>query len=272
MTFARLAAVLLCLMPRLALGEPTAMIVFGHKLEIYKSQEGDDLLKVDGKQMVTEHDIDIAEIGTIGSAGFAVGTTSPGGNACEGSLFILSFVNKEAVRIDGPLDTCGPITYKTDKERIVVESPARPGVNGARWTWSVNGFGPAETLKFAASTGTGWNMLRSRSINHPLDLLGHTEFTTQLRKLLGPAVYATLPRLLSGPGSVKYDGNVMVADACQAHSCDDTSVLIVVDIGAQKLMIALKDADKPAIVAPWVADWPTATATEFGNWRRKWPN
>jgi hypothetical protein len=272
MTGVRLAALLLCLMPRLALGEPTTMTVFGHKLEIYKSQEGDDLLTVDGKKLVTEHYIDIAEIGTIGAAGFAIGTTRPGGNACEGSLFILSFAEKEPVRIDGPLDTCGPVTYKTEKERIVVESPARPGTNGARWIWTMKGFGPAEALKFAASTGTGWNMLRSRSIDHPVDLLRHTEFTTQLRKLLGPAAYAALPRLLSGPGSVKYDGNVMVADPCQAHSCDDTSVLIVVDIGAQKVMIALKDTDKPAIVAPWGADWPAATAADLGSWRRKWPN
>ncbi|WP_074119449.1 hypothetical protein [Bradyrhizobium sp. AS23.2] len=272
MSSVRLAALLFCLMPQLAFGEPTAMTVFGNKLEIYKNKEGDELLTVDGKKLVTEHYVNIAEIGTIGAAGFAIGTTSPGGNACEGSLFILSFVEKEPVRIDGPLDTCGPVTYKTEKQRIVVETPAMPGANGARWTWTVNGFGPAEALKFAASTGNGWNMLRSRSIDHPVDLLRHTEFTAQLRKLLGPAAYATLPRLLSGPGSVKYNGNVVMADACQAHSCDDTSVLIVIDIGSQKLMVALKDTDRPPIVAPWVAGWPAATVADLGSWRRRWPN
>jgi hypothetical protein len=272
MTCIRLIALLLCLMPQLALAETMNMIVFGHKLEIIKTKESEEALSVDGKKLVTSQYVDISEIGTIGAAGFAVGTTSPGGNACEGSLFVLSFPEKEPVRIDRPLDTCGPVTYKIDKDRIVAESPATPGINGARWTWTVKGFGPAETLKFAATTGTGWNMLRSRSIDHPADLLKHTEFTTQLRKLLGPAAYATLPRLLSGPGSVKYDGNVAIADACQAHSCDDTSVLIVVDIGSQKLMIALKDTDKPAIVAPWVADWPPVTTAGLGSWRRKWPN
>ncbi|WP_441234848.1 hypothetical protein [Bradyrhizobium sp. 930_D9_N1_4] len=271
MTGIRLLTLLLCLMPQLAFAERLNMIAFGHKLEIIKNKEDEDALSVDGKKFVTSQYVDINEVGTIGAAGFAIGTTSPGGNACDGSLFILSFPEKEPVRIDGPLDTCGPVTYKIDKDRIVAESPASPGINGARWTWTVNGFGPAEILKFTTTTGTGWNMLRNRSINHPADLLKHTEFTSQLRKLLGPAAYASLPRLLNGPGSIRYDGNVAIADACQAHSCDDTSVLIAVDIGSQKLMIALKDTDKPAIVAPWVTDWPPVTAADFGKWRRKWP-
>jgi hypothetical protein len=222
--------------------------------------------------LVSSQYINLEEVGSFANTGFAIGTTSPGGNACEGSLFVLSFVAGEPTRIDGPLDTCGPLDRKIENNRIIVETQASPSRDGFRWTWTSNGFGPAEALKFAAASGKGWSALRSRSIQHPSELLQHAEFSAQLAKQLGQARYPSLARLLSGPGDVQYDSNVMIAEACQAHSCDDTSVLIAIDIATQKMGIALKDKLNPLSVTPKDSDWPETAKAYLRGWRAKWRN
>jgi hypothetical protein len=271
MTSLRLAILILCLSTQFALASSTNIKVFGHDLEIYSKAQGDnEQLTIDKKPLLKEQYIEIKEIGALENTGFAIGSTSAGGNACEGSLFVLSFAAKEPTRIDGPLDTCGPVEYKVEKDRIVFEVRATPNGDGARWVWTTSGFGPAEALKFAPIGGTGWTDLRSRSIQHPGDLLKHAEFSKQLTRLLG-VQYSSFKRVVNGPGAVHYDSNVMIGEACQSHSCDDTSVLVAIDIASQKLAVALKDANKPIMIVPRDSDWPEAATAYLRRWRTKWP-
>lgn len=270
---ALVTSVLLVLVPHIAVASPTELTLFGHKVQILsKVQYGPEILTVDKKQLVTDQYVKLREIGSFGNTAFAIGTTSPGGNACEGSLFILSFPAGEPTRIDGPLDTCDSLGYRVERDRIVVESQPSPSRDGSRWIWTTNGFGSAETIKFTPTRGTGWNALRSRSVQHPSDLLQHSEFSVQLSKLLGQPRYSALPRILTGPGDVHYENNVLVAEACQAHSCDDTSALIAIDIASQGIAIALKDGSSPSFVAPRDTDWPDAAKSYLRRWRAKWRN
>lgn len=270
---AQFTTLLICLLPQIAFASPTVLTLFGHRVEIFsKAQYDPEILTVDKKQLVTDQYLNLKEIGSFGGTAFAIGTTSPGGNACEGSLFVLSFSTGEPTRIDGPLDTCDLLEYRVERDRIVIESKPSPSRDGSRWVWTTNGFGSAETIKFSPTSGTGWNALRSRSVQHPSELLRHSEFSAQLTKLVGQSRYSSLPRILSGPGQVQYENNVLVAEACQARSCDDTSVLIAIDIASQKSVIALKDGTNPPFVAPRDTDWPDAAKTYLRRWRAKWRN
>jgi hypothetical protein len=167
-------------------------------LEIYSKAQGDgELLVIDKKQFLKDQYLDIKEVGVFGNIGFAIGSNSSGGNACDASLFILSFPTNEPTRIDGPLAACA-VQYKIEKAGIVVETRATPNMDGTRWIWTLNGFGPPETLKFVAVGGTGWNALRSRSIQHPNELLEHAELSEGLMKLLG-SQYPTFTRIQMDP-------------------------------------------------------------------------
>lgn len=270
---AHFTTLFLCLLPHIAFASPTELTLFGHRVQILsKVQYGPEVLTVDEKQLVTEQYVSLKEIGLLGETAFAIGTTNPGGNACEGSLFVLSFIAGAPTRVDGPLNTCAPLEYRVERSRIVVESQPSPTGDGSRWIWTTNGFGSPETIKFAPTSGAGWNALRSRSVKHPSELLKHSEFSALLAKLLGQSRYSSLPRILTGPGDVQYESNILIAEACQAHSCDDTSVLIAIDIASQKMAIALKDGSNPRFIAPRDDEWPDAAKSSLRRWRAKWRN
>ena len=261
---------LLCLLPRMASAEDMEITVFGHKLVVYAAEhEVNSILKVDGKELVRQPIVAIKEIGSFANTGFVIGITGPEGNNCDGSVFILSFVEGAPPRIDGPLDVCSVLSWKVDRDRIVVEDPAFPKRDGSRWTWTVNGFGPPEKLKFAGPGGKGWSALQNKSIGHPGNLLRYKDFTTRLSELLGQARYKSLNEALAGPGSAQYDGDVFVGDACQAHACPFAAAIIAIDISSQKVAVALKYGDNPLFVAPPEADWPDAAKSHFREWRAK---
>jgi hypothetical protein len=270
---AHFTTLFLCLLPHIAFASPTELTLFGHRVQILsKVQYGPEVLTVDEKHLVTEQYVSLKEIGLLGETAFAIGTTSPGGNACEGSLFVLSFIAGAPTRVDGPLDTCDLLRYRVEHDRIVVESQPSPSGDGSRWIWTANGFGAAEIVRFAPTTGAGWNALRSRLVQHPSELLQHSEFSSLLGKLLGHSRYSSLPRILTGPGNVQYESNTLIAEACQAHSCNDTSALIAIEIASQRVAIALKDGSNARFVVPRDDEWPDVAKPYLRRWRAKWRN
>ena len=249
------------------------LIAFGHKLVIGHAEEGgDEILKVDGKEMVRQPIVAIKEIGALLNTGFVIGITAPQGNDCDGSVFILSFTEGAPPRIDGPLDVCSVLSWKVERDRVVVEDPAFSMRDGSRWIWTANGFGAPEKLKYAGPSGKGWSALQSKSVKHPGNLLRYKDFNTLLTKLLGQSRYKSLSEALSGPGSAQYEGDVFVGDACQAHACPFASALIAIDIASQKVAVALKYGDSPLFVSPPEADWPQAAKSHFREWRANQQN
>jgi hypothetical protein len=48
------------------------------------------------------------------------------------------------------------------------------------------------------------------------------------------------------------------------------SLLITVDLATNRLYLALKRGDEPAIVAPEQTTWPSRAQKELGEWTSQW--
>jgi hypothetical protein len=62
----------------------------------------------------------------------------------------------------------------------------------------------------------------------------------------------------------------MLGKACQAGDCGLGSLLIAVDLATNRLCLALKHGDKPAIIAPEQTTWPPSAQKELGEWTSQW--
>jgi hypothetical protein len=169
-----------------------------------------------------------------------------------------------------PLDSCWEVKQTIEQDRIVFQVPASPTADGQRWIWTPAGLGPVETLKFKMADN-GWDALRKGAIHHSVDLLGYRELAQALKKTVSETRYEDLKRLTSGPGQISSDGNMFYGEACQAHaSGGDTDLLIAIDVAARRILVAMKDSDKPPLIMPADANWPPGAKRKLEDWRSKW--
>jgi hypothetical protein len=195
---------------------------------------------------------------------------SAGGNACESSYFVLSFPRGEAPRIDGPLDSCLPSSYRVGNDSILVDVKPTSTAEGRRWTWAPQGgFSPPEIIAFVPSRADGWNAMRSRTIDHPTRLLSYADSASLVTERVPARLRDAIQRIAAGPGIVQYRDGVAVAFACQAHSCDDTTLLIAADIPSRRVFVAIKDSSGPPSINPSFAQWPPAAGAEVAKFREK---
>jgi hypothetical protein len=247
-----------------------SMKMFGHAVEIRKSTDGQEQLLVDKKILLKDQYISLDEIATVDGTPSVIGQRSAGGNACNGSAFILSFPTNAAVKIDGPLDSCNPNETTVEEKQITVRVAPTPQTPGSQWIWSPSsGFSAEKSIAFAAKQDDGWTALRSRSIDHPSGLLDYADLTRLIDARIGKAK-ASFISVSSGPGSAQYRNNLLIATSCRAHSCDDTSLLVVVDIAARQVFVALKDGAASLIIAPQSAGWPSGARFELVAFQQKW--
>ena len=108
-----------------AFASPINMKMFGHVVEIRKTTDGQEQLYVDKKVLLKDQYISLEEIATVDGIPSVIGQRSAGGNACNGSAFILSFPARAAVKIDGPLDACNPNETRIEEKQIIVEVAPR---------------------------------------------------------------------------------------------------------------------------------------------------
>lgn len=253
-----------------ACASPMSLRMFGHSVEIKQASDGQERLVVDKKLLLKDQYISLKELALVDGVATLIGERSAGGNACSGSIFILSFPINAAVRIDGPLDACSPGDTKIEEGMITVLAAPTPQAPGSLWTWTpASGFSVEKKVEFAANQGDGWTALRSRSIDHPSALLTYADLRRLVDDEIGSAK-SSLVSAASGPGSVEYRDNILVARSCRAHSCDDTDLLIVMDISSKRAFVALKDGTPPPLIAPNGRDWPSSARSELLAFRRKW--
>lgn len=253
-----------------ASASPISMKMFGHAVEILKTADDQEQLAVDKKVLLKDQYISLEEVATVDGVPSVVGQRSAGGNICDGSAFILSFPRNAPVRIDGPLDSCNSSKTIIEETRIVVTVAPTAQTAGAEWTWSPSsGFSTAISIPFSARQEDGWVALRSRSIDHPSALLGYADLSRLIEKRVGLAK-ASFVGLSSGPGSAEYRNNLLIAMSCRAHSCDDTSLLVVMDIAARQVFVALRDGPAPALIVPQAAGWPSGARSELSAFQKKW--
>lgn len=165
--FALVAAVPMFVYATVASSSPFAMTLFGHQVSI--SPSGDQFkLEIDEREVLRNYYLDLDEIYVINGTPTVVGTSSGGGNACEGAPFIVSFPRNESPRLDGPLDTCFGVKVEASDIALTLSTAPTPNEPGKRWTWTPSdGIKEAESAAFVADVSKGWPQLRERTASHP---------------------------------------------------------------------------------------------------------
>ncbi|WP_349434288.1 hypothetical protein [Pararhizobium sp. A13] len=267
--FALVAAVPMFVYATVASSSPFAMTLFGHQVSI--SPSGDQFkLEIDEREVLRNYYLDLDEIYVINGTPTVVGTSSGGGNACEGAPFIVSFPRNESPRLDGPLDTCFGVKVEASDIALTLSTAPTPNEPGKRWTWTPSdGIKEAESAAFVADVSKGWPQLRERTASHPADLLDYAELNEEITRLAGPD--ATLVNdILMGVGSGKYDGDLFVGTSCSRHMCLDQEAIVIADIPHKTIYLAWKPSGQKIKVNPEVKSWPERPRAALRNWAAKW--
>lgn len=246
------------------------MQLFGHHVVITKGEDSQDSLKIDDREVIKNYYVDIEEMHVIDGRAVAVGTSSAGGNACEGSPFVISFPQGQKPRIDGPLDSCLPVTVKPSDSKLTLSTPPTPNEPGQRWEWTASaGFKEVQGETFVADTSKGWDQLRERSVTHPGGLLDYAEVAAEINRLAG-GDKALINDILLGVGSGEFKGDLFVGTACSRHMCMDQEAVVVADLASRTVYLAWKPSGQKIKVNPGVKTWPEKAKVELRQWAAKW--
>ncbi|TCU10020.1 hypothetical protein [Rhizobium sullae] len=246
------------------------MQLFGHHFVITKGNDSQDSLKIDDRDVLKNYYVDIHEMHVVDGMPVAVGTSSAGGNACEGSPFVVSFPQGQKPRIDGPLDSCLPVTVKPSDSKLTLSTQATPNEPGQKWEWTASaGFKEVQGETFVADTSKGWDQLRERSVTHPGGLLNYAEVAAEINHLAG-ADKALVNDILIGVGSGVFKGDLFVGTACSRHMCMDQEVVVVADLASRTVYLAWKPSGQKIKVNPAVKTWPEEAKAELRRWAAKW--
>lgn len=264
------AALAVATLPLAAMAEPRSISALGHQINIRLSSGGNERLEVDNRVLLSDLHIDIQETGVLSGVAFAVGERNDGGNICEGSIFVVSMPSQDSARLDGPLDSCEIGNYRVETEHIVLTTPASASHDGKRWVWTPSGFSAPSPVKFIPKEGDVRATIAQKLITHPSELMEYREIAERLNSILGAERPAYL-RIADGPGSVEYDGGILVAEACQSHACDSTALLVAVDPTSQRVFVAIKDTELPKAIVPYATrEWPPVVQSRLQSWRARW--
>jgi hypothetical protein len=268
-------------LPSAAIGGATGpgrIELFGHDIVIrsFVKHQGEaiwetDVLTIDKKVLLRDRQIHIWDSGSFEGLGFAVGMHTTGA-MCDNQFFVLVFPENAPPRIEGTFTACW-VRYAIEKDHVIFETEnGDPGVKDqdlrSRWIWTRRGLGAQQHFKI--KTGVAGKLQQSRSIQQPSELLEHTEFTGQVAQLAKESHFAevVLFGIIKGPGTVRYEGDVMLGKACQAADCSLGFLLVAVDLATNRLYLALKRGDKSAIIAS--DDMAIQRAKELGEWTSQW--
>ncbi|AIC28133.1 hypothetical protein IE4771_CH03039 [Rhizobium etli bv. mimosae str. IE4771] len=246
------------------------MQFFGHHVVITRGDDSQDSLKIDDREVLKNYYVDIDEMHVVDGMGVAIGTSSGGGNACEGSPFVVSFPKGQNPRIDGPLDSCFIVTVKPADDRLILSTPATPNQAGQKWEWTVSaGFKEVQGEAFVADTSKGWDQLRERSVTHPGGLLDYAEVAAEINRLAG-ADKALVNDILLGVGAGEFKGDFFVGTSCSRHMCTDQEAVIVANLASRTVYLAWKPSGQKIKVNPEVKTWPEKAKAELRQWAAKW--
>ena len=245
------------------------MTLFGHEVSI--SPSGDQYkLEIDGREVLKNYYLDLDEIYLVGGTPAVVGTSSGGGNACEGSPFVVSFPPDGAPRVDGPLDTCFGVKVEVSDGALVLSTAPNPNEPGQRWRWTPSdGIVEAGNQAFVADKLKGWPQLRERAASHPADLLDHAEINTEISRLAGDDA-PLVNDILIGVGSGKYDGDLFIGTSCSRHMCLDQEAIVIADMAHKVVYLAWKPSGQKIKVSPIVKTWPDKPKAALREWAAKW--
>lgn len=249
--------------------EMSGIRMFGKDVAI-TTRDDEEHLTVEGRELLKNRYVSIDEIGIVGNVPVIIGSSSQGGNACEGATFVVSFPHGGAARLDGPLDECTGMGADLKGDHIEFSTAAIPGRDGKRWTWTPDGsFQEAGTTTFRADESKGWAQLRERQVGHPSDLLDYAEINRRVSQLAGPDKTLVF-RILTGVGSGGFKGDWFVGQSCTPHMCTEEEAIVAASLSDRQLFLAWKPQGKKIVVRPPVKDWPEKAKAALREWAAKW--
>ncbi|MGX5721729.1 hypothetical protein [Shinella zoogloeoides] len=245
--------------------------IAGHTVEI-REKDFEKVLVVDGRELHTNQIVFLDDVYAFGDTVALVGTSSGGGNACDGAPFVLSFPGRGAPRIDGPIDSCVSVSWAVEGAGLVFSTVSVPGRETERWQWTAErGIAPLASVAFQADAASGWANLRERTFTHPSDAFGNGEIAASLKMVLG-SDFEHFQTLMTGVGSGEFKGDDFVGTACRPHACLDEAGLIFLSSGERRAYAAWKpDGGKIAVFPAPVKDWPEKARAELREWAKQWP-
>jgi hypothetical protein len=229
---------------------------------------GEMTLKVGDMDVITDYSLEIEGISDIQGVPTLVGFAFSGGNACEGSNFIVALVDGKP-RLDGPIEVCGPTNFEGDESGIFFTTDAMPGQDGQSWNWSpTDGLTEGDPVAFAPDTALGWNELAAEMPTHPFDILYFAEIAAQIDALLGPNLSTYLERV-EGLGSGDMHGEDFFGTACIKFSCEEDAAMMYLDASEKKVFLAWTTARQELpVMAPAEPEWTDDARRAYVEWLR----
>jgi hypothetical protein len=238
---------------------------FGHRVTI--TDGPDATISVDGRAMYRNAQLGVEKQLRIKGMGVLVGSASTGAATCDRAPFIIAFPKGGPPRFDGLVDVCTAPTTTVSETDILFETRATVGQPGERWRWTPEGGLRLEgTVAHVATSSGGWDALRSKTLDHPHDLLDYRPFAELLRHTLGEQWDNVAPAL-PGPGAMAYEGDLAVGHACEPHACDERAVLVVADTARERLFIAWFWPESDSVFSnPPIETWSEEARRAFDRW------
>jgi len=243
--------------------------MFGHHIVIRQS-DYEQVLSIDGRNVLKDATLTIDDVRVISGIPTVIGSSSPGGNSCNSSPFVVSFPVDGNPRVDGPIESCYPVNVDVQADKIVFSTRALPNTPGQTWTWMPkDGLGKSESQDFVADSSKGWSELREKTANHPSDLLSYGEIAAQINELLATdkEFYSDI---ILGVGSGSFEGDYFVGSSCTRHMCTEQEALLVAAIQEKKVYLAWKPSGEKIVVRPPVKEWPDKAKGALREWAAKW--
>lgn len=270
MTRTKLALALATIWPCVSLAADGLGVerLFGHNVSITGPFQEEEL-KIDGRVIHKNAFLSLDEVTIIDGVPVAVGKSSPGGNSCDSSYFILSFPKGDAPRFDGPVESCYPTTYELRDGEIIISTKDIPGEGRSSWKWTLDrGIEPLAKVAFKPKNN-GWEALRERRLQHPGELLANGAISAELRAMLG-ARFDEFQITLNGVGSGSFENDDWVGHSCTRHMCGDEEALVFLSSYDRKTYLAWKPSGERIFVSPAVKEWPEKAKSHLRSWASKW--
>lgn len=245
------------------------MKMFGYRIAVVQ-RDFEQVLIIDERDFLRNTTINISDIQLVSGTPVVVGSSSAGGNTCDSSPFVISFPTGAKPKVDGPIESCRPVTIDVLADQLTFKTTALPNSPGETWTWTpASGFAKSVDQDFIADTSKGWSELREKTVSHPSELLSFGEVAAQINDLLG-SDKDDYSNIILGVGSGSFDGDYFVGSACTRHLCQEEEALLVASIQEKTVFLAWKPSGEKIVVRPPVKQWPERAKAALREWAEKW--
>ncbi|WP_139276032.1 hypothetical protein [Pararhizobium antarcticum] len=242
----------------------------GHRL-VVEGPFSERVLRIDGRKVHENAFIFIQHRGSIDGVDFVVGTSSAGGNACEGAPFVVSAPPEDDVKFEGPIDSCAFMNVTIEEDRVVFAADPLPDRESERWEWTpASGLRQIASEAFTADNAKGWDDVTPDGVTHPGDLMGFGGLTDAIEDLLG-SDRQSFAELIVGIGSGTFENGYFVGSACPKFICLEAGAFIAANPADQTLYLAWKPEGEKIIVRPAVTEWPKPARLALRDWAAQWP-